>query len=204
MDASDWDRRYSSQDSAWGRAPNQWVAQVCEGLSPGIALDLACGQGRNALWLAGLGWTVTGVDFSQVALDRAAELAREIGIPDERAHWVRADLLSYRPEPESVDLAMLVYLHLPEQERATVIRMAAESVRPGGQLLVVAHHSDNLTEGAGGPQDPRVLYTADTAFENVPAGAGFSVRRSERVLRPHNETGRDAIDALLLAVRDHR
>jgi SAM-dependent methyltransferase len=204
VEANRWDQRYTEHASAWGGAPNQWVAQICAELPPGTALDLACGQGRNALWLAGLGWTVTGVDFSQVALDRAVELARESGIPPERTHWVHADLLSYHPEPESVDLALLAYLHLPRQDRATVIRRAAEAVRPGGQLLVVAHHSDNLVEGIGGPPDPRLLYSAETAFGDVPAEAGFSVRRSERVLREVDGADRKAIDAVLLAVREQR
>jgi SAM-dependent methyltransferase len=81
MHAAEWDARYAGKNLVWEAEPNRWVVEVCAGLPPGRALDLACGEGRNALWLARQGWRVTGVDFSRVALERAGDLARGFTLP---------------------------------------------------------------------------------------------------------------------------
>jgi SAM-dependent methyltransferase len=203
VDSSTWDERYAGDDLVWSATPNQWVEQVAVGLAPGRVLDLAGGEGRNALWLAERGWRATVVDFSQVGLDRARALATQrFGADDERLVTMRADLLSYRPERGSYDLVLVVYLQLVAPARRTVLRMAAAAVAPGGRLLVVAHDSTNLTDGVGGPQDPRVLYTCEDIQTDL-AGTGLLIERGEAVLRTvETETGpRDAVDALLLAVR---
>lgn len=167
----------------------------------GRALDLACGEGRNAIWLAGRGWRVTGVDFSAVALERAAELAAQAQVA-ERTAWVQADLVSYRPEPAGFDLVVLAYLQLPAAQRAEVVRAAAEGLAVGGTLLVVAHDSSNLTDGVGGPQDPRVLYTAADLTADLAGRDDLQILRAEPVLRPVGADGaRNAIDALLVARR---
>jgi len=204
VDAQDWDRRYAGNDLVWGAAPNRWVEQECEGLVPGRALDLACGEGRNAMWLAGRGWRVSAVDFSQIALDRGAELAVE-ALGEERAAaltWVCADLLSYRPEPGGYDLVVIAYLQLPAEARRQIVRRAAEAVASGGRLVVVAHDSANVDGGVGGPQDPRVLYTADDLVADLD-GAGLTPRTVAAVRRPVATVDgeRQAIDALLVATR---
>lgn len=200
----------------WGGAPNRWVEEVCAPLPPGRALDLACGEGRNALWLAGRGWHVTGVDFSRVALDRAAELARTRAPATGSLAWRQADVTRYEPEPSAYDLALLCYLHLTAEPRRRALRAAARALRPGGLLLVVAHHSDNLAEGVGGPQDPAVLYTAEDVVEDLsstttPDGtsAGQALTypvvplRAERVHRAVTvgEERATALDTLFLAWR---
>lgn len=203
VDSSTWDERYAGEDLVWSATPNQWVEQVAVGLAPGRVLDLAGGEGRNALWLAARGWRATVVDFSQVGLDRARALAAQrFGADDERLVTVRADLVTYRPERGSFDLVLVVYLQLGEPARRIVLQMAAAAVAPGGRLLVVAHDSTNLTAGVGGPQDPRVLYTCGDIQADL-AGTGLLIERSEAVLRAvETETGpRDAVDALLIAIR---
>jgi SAM-dependent methyltransferase len=203
VDSSTWDERYAGSNLVWSATPNQWVEQVAVGLAPGRVLDLAGGEGRNALWLADLGWQATVVDFSQVALDRARALAAErFGADDERLVTVRADLLTYQPEPGSYDLVLVVYLQLSAEARRTALLMAATAVAPGGMLLVVAHDSTNLTVGVGGPQDPHVLYTCGDVEADL-AGTGLVIERSEAVLRTvETESGpREAVDALLVAVR---
>ncbi|WP_454131458.1 class I SAM-dependent methyltransferase, partial [Kitasatospora aureofaciens] len=81
MDSQGWDDRYAASELVWGTAPNQWVVRELTGSTPGRALDLATGEGRNAIWLATQGWEVTGLDFSAVALERAERLTAEL--PDE-------------------------------------------------------------------------------------------------------------------------
>jgi len=165
-------------------------------MAPGRALDLACGAGRNAVWLAERGWTVTGVDFSDVALENARRLAAERGVEVE---WVEGDLLEWRPSGE-FDLVAVLYLQLPAEERRAVLARAAAAVAPGGTLLVVGHDLQNLNGGHGGPKDPAVLFTPDDVAAELP---GLEIEKAERVLRPvATEDGEvQAIDALVRARR---
>jgi 2-polyprenyl-3-methyl-5-hydroxy-6-metoxy-1,4-benzoquinol methylase len=133
VDASGWDARYASSDLVWGAEPNQFVAQELAGVPAGRALDLAAGEGRNAIWLAGLGWRVTAVDFSGVALDRGRQLAAARGL---QVDWVQADLRGYRPEPGGYDAVVVAYLHLVPAELTEVLGRAAAAVAPGGRMVV--------------------------------------------------------------------
>jgi len=130
-------------------------------LTPGSALDVACGEGRNALWLAERGWDVTAVDFSLTGLDkgRALQSRHERG-RDMHIDWVHADVLDHDFGTDVFDLVVIAYLQVPAKERETVVRRCFDSLTEGGTLFVVAHDSTNLTEGTGGPQDASVLYTA--------------------------------------------
>lgn len=204
MDARGWDERYAAAPLVWSAGPNAFVEAELAALPAGRALDLACGEGRNALWLAGRGWQVTAVDFSAVAVDKGHRLAERQRL-DGRVDWVVGDVLTV-PLPAS-DLALLAYLQLAAQERRTAVRRAWDALTPGGTLLVVAHDSSNLTEGTGGPQDPAVLYTADDVLDDL-AGRELDLVRAERVARPvppDDEHGGDpertAWDALLRAVK---
>ncbi|HEY8374386.1 MAG TPA: class I SAM-dependent methyltransferase [Pseudonocardiaceae bacterium] len=192
MDAAAWDARYAGTELVWSADPNRWVAQSLAGRPAGTALDLACGEGRNAIWLAEQGWQVTGIDFSATALRKAAALARERGVD---VHWVHADLTEWAPE-HLVDLVVAAYLQLPAAQRRRVNRTAASALAPGGTMLVVGHDSTNLTEGTGGPQDPAVLFSPADVVDDV-AGLGLEVVRAERVLRPVDGSPRPAIDALV-------
>ncbi len=186
MDAGDWDRRYAGRDLVWSATPNQFVVAELEALAPGTALDLACGEGRNALWLANRGWRVTGADFSRVALDKAAALAEralDAGAPP--VTWVCADATAPPVEglpAEGVDLVVMAYLQLPAAQRRSAVRRAAAVLAPGGHLLVVAHDLSNLTDGFGGPQDAGVLYTAPDVLADL-SGRTFDTLRAERVPR---------------------
>src|SRR5690348_14293140 len=104
MDRAEWDRRYAGTELVWTAEPNRFVVQEVAGLPPGRALDLAAGEGRNAVWLAERGWAVTAVDFSAVGLDKARRLAAERGV---EAGWVVADVLEYVPEPGAYDLVLI-------------------------------------------------------------------------------------------------
>src|SRR5664279_2220266 len=118
MDASSWDERYRADGLVWGQPPNRWVVEELSGAMPGRALDLACGEGRNALWLAAQGWQVTGVDFSAMAISKARELDAHRLVT-----WVEADATRYRCDP--IELALLCYLQLPAAQRRLAVRAAA-------------------------------------------------------------------------------
>jgi SAM-dependent methyltransferase len=167
MDANDWDQRYRESPLLWSAGPNQWVRQYTEDLAAGRALDLAAGEGRNALWLADRGWNVTAVDYSQVAIDKARKLAsQQHGGAADRVHWVVDDVLSYTASTQ-YDLVLVIYLQLPAAQRRTALRAAAAARLPGGTMLVVGHHTDNLAHGVGGPQDAEVLYTEHDVLADV-------------------------------------
>ena len=176
MDAEAWDERYRSSELMWSAGPNQFVEAELASLPPGRAVDLAAGEGRNAIWLARQGWRVTAVDFSQVALDKGRKIAGDLPVL-----WLCADATTWR-EDASYDLSVLAYLQLPAGERRAAHRNAFAALRPGGTLLVVAHDSTNLDEGVGGPQDPDVLLTADDVLADLD-GTSYQVVRAERVAR---------------------
>ena len=134
--ADEWDSRYSERDRAmWSGRPNgRLVAEVAD-LPPGRALDVGCGEGADAVWLARRGWTVTAVDISDVALGRAREAAERAGVAVE---WVCGDALGTPFPARSFDLVSLQYPALPKSAAAGV-RGLLDTVRPGGLLLAVYH-----------------------------------------------------------------
>ncbi|WP_262285303.1 class I SAM-dependent methyltransferase [Micromonospora sp. MA102] len=191
MDSSAWDARYASTPGlVWSAEPNRFVVESVTGLAPGAALDLAAGEGRNAVWLAEQGWRVTAVDFSPVAVGRGRELADGRGV---QVEWRVADVTAYRPVPGSYDLVLISYLHLPAGDLAPVLAAAKQALRPGGSLVVVGHDLANLTGGTGGPQDPAVLLTPEAVVDGL---AGLHIRRAETARRPVPTTDGGTVDAL--------
>ena len=198
MNAEQWDERYRAAELVWGLAPNRWVERELADLAPGRALDLACGEGRNALWLAARGWQVTAVDFSPVALEKARTL-ESAAAASHPVSWLCADATTYRPA-DTVDLALVCYLQLVAAQRRAAVTTAAAALAPGGTLLVIGHDSTNIADGTGGPQDPAVLFTAADVVADLD-GAGLVIERAEAVHRPVEGAPRPAVDAL---VRAHR
>lgn len=205
MDSHQWDERYAASEMVWSRGPNEFVRRECEGLPAGRAVDLAAGEGRNALWLASRGWRATAVDFSQVALDKGARLAGAAGIDVE---WVCADATAWTA-PEPVDLVVMAYFQVPAADRRRAHRNAWSMLRPSGTLVVVAHDTTNLTDGVGGPQDARVLMTAADVLADLD-GLAIDVQHADRVERRvevddghrHQESShRTAYDALVRVTR---
>jgi SAM-dependent methyltransferase len=198
MDQNEWDERYREQELVWAAQPNRFLVGAVEGLTPGKALDLAAGEGRNAVWLAQQGWDVDAVDWSDVALDKGRELARQAGV----AVWfTREDLRSWWPPTDTYDLVVIAYLQVPDIERHGVWRGAAGAVASGGRLVVIGHDWDNLTKGYGGPQQEEVLYSASEAAAVI--AESLDVVSAEQVIRQveTDEGKRDAIDNVVVAVR---
>src|SRR3954447_14784733 len=135
MDARAWDERYAASELVWSATPNQFVAAELTDLAPGRALDLAAGEGRNAIWLAGRGWTVTASDFSAVGLDKGRQLAEHAGVAD-RIAWVTADATTTE-WPAEHDLVVIAYLQLVEAERREAVRRGFAALQPGGRLVLV-------------------------------------------------------------------
>lgn len=173
-DGAMWDRRYAER--RWTTEPDPLVVSMAGPLAVGRAVDLGCGTGRHALWLAQRGWTVTGVDASAVGLEQAEARAVSLGL---RLTLVHSDLADYRPPADGFDLVLLANVHPTADQRAATLLAAARPVAPGGRLLVIGHHLDNL--GRDGPPDPERLYTVERLREALPAGMIVEVlQRIER------------------------
>jgi SAM-dependent methyltransferase len=140
--ARHWDEMYCSRPRVWSGRPNPQLVAEATGLEPGTALDLGCGEGADALWLAEQGWTVTAVDVSAVALERAEQHAAD-SAAGSRITWLQRDLDAWAPE-EQFDLVSAQFLHSTEAPWQRPHRVAADAVRPGGTLLIVGHHPDGL------------------------------------------------------------
>jgi SAM-dependent methyltransferase len=198
VDAADWDERYRERPLVWSADPNVFVARELEGVPPGRVLDLAAGEGRNALWLATRGWEAEAVEFSAVAIDKGRQLAEAAGA---EVRWTQADLTD-APPLEPADLVLVAYLQLPGRAMAGVLRHAATLVAPGGELFLVGHARRNLDDGVGGPQDPGVLWD-EAGLRGALEGTGLAIEQLEEVTREveTDDGPRTAIDLLVRACR---
>lgn len=188
MDAVEWDQRYREADRLWSVTPNLFVEDRLRHRAPGRGLDLAAGEGRNAIWLASLGWQMTAVDFSAVGVSRASAQSDTV-------EFVVADVLVWEPETD-FDLILIAYLHLGQAEFQRVVQRAREWLRPGGELFMIGHHTSNIESGWGGPQNPETLWDVPAVLEWL---EGMTVIESEVVRRPvETDEGRQyARDALI-------
>lgn len=139
MKRDEWNDRWNAPDWVAGPDPHLLLVNEVQHLRPGSAIDLGCGNGRDSVWLAEHGWAVTGVDFSDVALEKARALARDRGVT---VRWEQADLLRFAP-PQGFDLVVIMYIHFPPAKRRLLLRMAARALNPGGTLVMVGYHPDH-------------------------------------------------------------
>ncbi len=186
MRAADWDERYGEKQQ-WSSEPNRLVADLLAEVPPGDAVDLAAGEGRHALWLAGRGWRATAVDFSAVGLDRGRAQPGSAAVT-----WVVSDVRTWTTVDASLDLVLVAYLHLPQDEILPLLTRAVGWLRPRGRLLVLGHDVENLTAGVGGPPDPAILHSVERL---APVAALLEVDRFQQVTR--ETPAGTALDTLL-------
>lgn len=192
MEPTDWDDRYRATDRLWSAEPNMFVEDRLADREPGAGLDLASGEGRNAIWLAARGWKITAVDFSAVAIERGRSHSADVD-------FVVADVLRWEPD-RSFDLVLIAYLHVVLSDFEPLVRRAVTWLRPGGELFMVGHDRTNIDHGVGGPQYPEVLWDVD---EILPWIDGLDIVEAgvvEREVEIDNELAL-ARDALIRARR---
>lgn len=162
-------------------------------MKAGRALDVACGEGRNAIWLAERGWKVTALDYSSVAIEKARARSAELGLDID---WQVADATT--DIAGEYDLILFIYLHLPREQTTASLGLAVSSLAPGGTLLIVGHDRRNIEEGYGGPQDPGILFGPDDLSNML---GSLRVERAETVIRNVAKDGviHEALDVLVRA-----
>ena len=172
MDARGWNQRYLV-DRLWSREPNLFVADRLWYLEPGRGLDVAAGEGRNAIWLVSRGWSMTAVDFSVEAVLRGRAEQSDVD-------FVVADVLEW--EPDGVfDLVLIAYLQLASPELEKAVRRSREWLAPGGELFMIGHDVSNIEHGYGGPPHPEILWDVD---EIVGWLDGLNLVEAQVVRRP--------------------
>lgn len=200
-----WNERYSSSPELWSGNANAVVVAETRDLPAGRALDVGCGEGGDAFWLAACGWRVDGVDVSQVALDRAAGHARDRGPEiDARLTWTQRDVLAWQPPAATYDLVYLSFLHLPSTARLPVYTALSDAVAPRGTFLVVAHHPRDI-EVVPRPPDPDLYFTPEDLVAEL--DESWEIVTSEARARPgsHPDGGDVTLhDTVLRAVRTTR
>jgi SAM-dependent methyltransferase len=156
-----WDARYADSDRVWSGNPNRRLVEQVEGLTPGRAVDVGCGEGADAVWLARQGWTTTAVDVSEVALRKTREHAEEAGV---EVRTARVDLIAGEPLPGgdgAYDLVSVHFLHPPTTMFAEIHARLGRAVAVGGRLLVVGHHSADFDSGARTSHGPDLMFTPE-------------------------------------------
>jgi SAM-dependent methyltransferase len=196
-----WDERYATSARIWSGNPNPRLVEHVSALAPGTAIDVGCGEGADAVWLAAHGWQVTGVDVSSVALERARQHAAEAGVAD-RISWQQVDLVAGEPLPDQADLVSVQFLHLPASVFGAVYAALADAVRPGGKLLVVGHHPDDAATGLRNERLTHLLFAPHQVAELLD-DAEWQVQVSDAPTREVDREGRQVTvtDTVVLATR---
>lgn len=197
---AEWDRRYGEQQQLWSGRPNGALVAEVEGLAPGRVLDVGCGEGADAIWLAGRGWAVTAVEVSGVALERAARHAAEAGVA---VRWVHAGLASADLEPASFDLVSAQYPALQRTPDDAAERALLAAVAPGGVLLLV-HHAGMETREPHEGFDPADYVWPSQVRELLLRDGGWALEVDEQRPRVAPESGAGAGHADDVVLRARR
>lgn len=175
-----WDQRYDTDDYRFGTQPNRFLVDCAAGLKPGRALSLGEGEGRNAVYLAQLGFTVTAVDSSFVGLTKAQRLARERGVA---ITTLTADLNDFVIRPASWDVIFNFFCHLPQSERIPLHRRVVAGLKPGGAYILEIFAPGQLELLTGGPTTRDLLVSLEDARREL---SGLDLRVARELTR-HSE-----------------
>jgi thioredoxin reductase/SAM-dependent methyltransferase len=197
-----WEERYRSKPAIWSGNPNPHLIAQVGATRPGQALDVGCGEGADAVWLAQHGWYVTAVDISRTAIERATDHASSAGVASS-IDFRHADLGEQAPEPAAYDLVTSQFMHLPPDERRALFAALAASVAPSGTLLIVGHHPTDLRTSAHRMHFPDMMFSAEEVAESLDPSDWDIEFAGTRARAATDPEGRDITirDAVLIARR---
>ena len=175
--ASYWNAKYEVSEFIYTKVANRFIVEFCEPLTPGVAIDLAGGEGRNTVWLAERGWTVENIDISPVGLQKCTQFAAERSVSD-RVRVLCASGADFKSTLAPADLGIVPYLQVEEALLAASLKNLVGQIKPGGILVGVWHARENLGVGFGGPQDPAVLPSVES-MTRICAGLSLDVEVCE-------------------------
>lgn len=199
FEPSSWEERYSSEETVWSGNPNPQLVAEVTGLTPGIALDVGCGEGGDVIWLARQGWRATGADFAANGLARAARHAEEAGVAD-RTDWWQVDARAFAAGGRTYDLVTTHFLHPPDAGMVGVIGRLSEAVAAGGHLLVVGHApSEAFTHLSASHR--RAMFLAEELLPGLPDGFDVLVVEQRPRTMIREGVAVDVHDSTLLARR---
>lgn len=181
MEQAFWDNRYAA-GLVYGEAANEFLVSMVSGRAArgATALDIGAGEGRNALYLASLGYRTLAMDQSVVGMDKALKRARDRGLPDGSLRAVAADLRDFQADPESFDLISSIFVHLPQGLRANVHANVARWLKPGGRFILEAYAPEQLARNTGGPKDLALLAPLDVMLSEL---NGLTIEHAARAVR---------------------
>jgi len=160
-----WDERYDTDEFVYGREPNTFFAENLAQISPGKILLPGEGEGRNAIYAAGLNWKVDAFDLSSVGARKARSFALERGL---KINYQVSDIVDYSFKKNYYDSAAFIYLHLPPPLRKLAHQKVMEALKPGGTLILEAFHTSQLGRKSGGPQSPEMLFDKEIILGDFP------------------------------------
>ncbi len=176
-----WDQRYAVDEYVYGRQPNDFLVSQVASLPMGRVLCLAEGEGRNAVWLARQGYSVTAVDASAVGLEKARRLAADHEVELETVH---TDLADYEIVPGAWDAIVSIFCHLPPPLRRDVHASVAGGLRSGGVLLLEAYTPQQLEFANGGPPVAEMMMDLAVLSDELD---GLVFRHAQECIREVNE-----------------
>ena len=183
MDKALWDSKYSVDEYVYTKEVNRFVKEHLSDLASGKMIDLAGGEGRNTVFFAEKGWQAENVDLSRVGLEKCLKLAKEKGVED-LVFTTNASALEFESKLAPVDLGVIAYLQIDQASLAIAIERLIGFIKPGGVFFGVWHALENLEDGFGGPQDPRVLPSTKSMTEilsKLPVDIQFVTNRDGQV-----------------------
>ncbi|MCQ9179563.1 class I SAM-dependent methyltransferase [Streptomyces sp. IBSBF 2953] len=195
---AEWDSRYADRHQLWSGRPNGALVTEVAGLTPGRVLDVGCGEGADAVWLARAGWDVTAVEVSGVALERAAGHARDAGLT---VHWVHAALTEAELPPASFDLVSAQYPALLRTPDAAAERALLAAVAPGGVLLLVHHAGMDSQHADDGGFDPADYVWPSMVAARLDDDWEVQVHEQRPRVAPDGGAGAHHTDDLVLRAR---
>jgi SAM-dependent methyltransferase len=194
----EWDRRYSEREQLWSGQPNGALVAEVAGLAPGRVLDVGCGEGADAIWLARNGWDVTALEVSGVALERAARHAQDVGID---IRWMHAGLVESAVPPGSFDLVSAMYPALLRTPDASAERALLAAVASGGTLLLVHHAGMDSHQGHDGECNPADFVSVAMVAALLRDGWDIEVDEQRPRAVPVGGAGSHHVDDLVLRAR---